>query len=173
MRRRRPPRSERGFVLIAVLLVVVLMVATVVVTLREASDGLRAARLSRSRELVSAAVEHGVNRAMDRIQRMDPADLLQGDWDIFDTATPPPGFVTDADRPLPYPPDGPDAGALEVRVGLRPGQRTRAPVGEDVRDTYGHIVEIQISVRAAGFGDGAEERVAVGVRVPHVSSHAN
>lgn len=170
MRRTVPARRQRGFVLISVLLVLTVMVATVGVTLREAGAGLREVRSVKSRELVLAAMEHGVNDAMDRLQAMDPAALgdPRNNWDIFDAAVPGQAFV----GPVPYPTTGDYAGAMQVRVGLRQGQRSRPPPGEDVRTTYGHIVEIQLSVRINSFGAEAEERAAVGLSVPQVSSHA-
>ena len=167
---RRRSKDERGFVLIAVLLILAVIVATVGITLREAGAGLREVRSVKSRELVLAAMEHGLNDVMDQLQAMDPAALAdpQNNWDIFDAAAPGQALV----GPSSYPTTGDYANAMEVRVGIRLAQRTRPPPGEDVRTTSGHVVEVQLSVRMNSFGAEAEERAAVGLRVPQVASHA-
>jgi hypothetical protein len=169
--KRKRAAEERGFVILTVLLVLVMMVAAVSITLKEAANSLQEASSARARGLVLGAMEHGLNQAMDQLQVTDPAVLADPttNWDIFGQNIVGNEFIP----PLQYPLQGELQNALQIRIGLRPGQRTRAPVGEDVRSTYGHVVEVQLSVRANTFGAGAEERTAVGVLIPHTASHSN
>ena len=178
---RRRASNEGGFVLITVMLVLVVMVATVAVTLKEASSGIAAASNQRSKELVHAALDHGLDVALDQLQQTDPAILGDGsvNYDIFDRAAPGGEFAGNqcaeagADLCLMYPTVGPNQNSMIVRIGLRPGPRTRPPAGEDVNSSYGQIMEIQLSVRTSRFGAEAEERAVVGVQLPHQTSHAN
>jgi len=174
--KRRTKKGERGFVLIAVMLIIIVMVATAAVTLREAGSNIKEAAHGRSRETVRSAMTHGLNVALDQLQLMDPARLADPtqNWDIFGRPAPGVGLPIDGRvQELSYPPRGDQQGTLTIRIGLRPGQRTRAPAGEDVRSSYGQIVEVQLGVSSNRVGGEAEERVAVGVRIPHQTSHSN
>ncbi len=176
MQRRRVHRKDRGgFVMVVVLILLAVMVASVGVALKEASSGLREAGTMRSQESVHAALEHGLVQAMDRLQTVDPIVLANptNNWDIFDRRRPVGNGSNEFVGPFAYPPPPDPNPTMEVRVGLRPGQRTRPPAGEDVVSTYGFIVEVQLAARASALGGAAEERAAIGVRVPHVVSHSN
>jgi hypothetical protein len=170
---KRQRHERRGFVLIAVMLTVVVMVASVGLALKEVAAGFEESGGARSRELVMSAMQHGLNSALDELQVTDPAAIAAGnvDWDIF--ACPSGRVCAGYILEMTYPPSGAYQGDMTVRVGLRQGQRTRAPAGEDVRGTYGHIVEVQLSVQIDTVGNQAEERAVVGVRLPHVESHSN
>lgn len=177
--RRRPRADERGFVLLGVILVVAVIVATVTLSLQQSTSVLREAGGMRSAEMVSAALNHGLDAALGKLQRTDPASLITVDapWDIFSDDGLGVPWVEDPDWTAVgagalFPPTGPYAQEVEVRVGMRLGQLTQPPPGEDARNGYGYIAEIQLSARAAGFGREAEERVAVGVQVPHTRSYA-
>ncbi len=177
-RRRRP--EQRGFVLLGVILVVAVIVATVTLSLEQSTSVLRQASGMRSAEMVSSALNHGLDAALGKLQRTDPASLIEapaGQWDLFDPAAPGAEWVLDEDWAAvngtrQFPATGPYAGEIDVLVGMRMGQLTQAPPGEDARSGYGYVVELQVSARAAGFGREAEERVAVGVQVPHTRSYA-
>jgi len=173
MRRRR--KDQRGFSLLAVLLVLTVVFFVLATTVRYSSSGLEEQTSSRSRELIKATLDHGVALGLDELQRTDPSDFvgLGNRFDIFENWQSAENFVPGG--PITYPPEGsPFAGELEVRVGLRTAQRTRAPAGEDARTAYGVIVELQVSARTnTESTDDAEERVSVGVRVPVSLSHSN
>lgn len=179
MKRRR--EEERGFVLLGVLLVLIVVVVTLTTTMKMTSSGQEEASKARNEEMIRASIDHGLARALSELQTMDPADLIGADtrYDIFQNWQNAQDFVP----PMSYPPNGPFANELDVRVGLAPAQRTRAPAGEDARSAYGVIVDVQISVRmdndgsnggtARGRQDDAEERVSIGVRIPANLSHAH
>ena len=170
-RRIKQSDLERGFVLLGVILITAVLVAAVTLSLRGSTDGLQESSRLRSNELANAALNHGLTRALDALASSDPVTLTDpaNDWDIFNR----PATAVDFVPPDVYPPAGmPFAGELNVRVGLTPGQRTAAPIGEDVRNSYGWVVEVQVSAQTTGFGNQAEERVAVGVQIPHEFSHS-
>ncbi|MFO0726908.1 MAG: hypothetical protein U1E65_24195 [Myxococcota bacterium] len=173
MRTKRPQREQRGFVLLGVILVISMIVASVMLTLRGSADVLRQAAGIRSRELVGQALTHGLNAAIAQLETTDPTVLSDAaataTWDIFDNPTVGSGFLPAA---LTYPPTGPYAGKVNIRVGLRQGQHTEPPPGEDVRNSYGFIVELQLSADMNQTQNPAEERVSVGVQVPIEYSHA-
>lgn len=160
-------RSQRGFALLAIVVLLAVISAAVAVALDEAVGSMQNAGRVRAAEMIKAGLDHGLNQAMDRIATEDPVTLVDpaNDWDIFDNAVPVGSreFI----GPLAYPPSGPWAGQYRVRVGLRPGQIARPPTGEDVRDTFGQVLEVQVSIEAVGDGvPPAEERVTVGVLIP-------
>lgn len=173
---RRRPRS-RGFALFMVVLILAITSAAVAVTLDESIANVRNLGTTRSRELIKSGLEHGLHLGITQVQQLDATTVADpaNDWDIFRLRQ----SVPVSDRrdfigPLLYPPAGPYARQYRVRVGLRPGQRTRAPAGEDVRNAYGQVVELQIGVEANQPGmPPAEERISVGVLLPRSSSHAN
>lgn len=174
MRRRHRQHRQRGFILLGVILVISVIVASVMLTLRTSSETLRQAAGVRSRELVSQALTHGLNAAMVELEGVDPVvfsdPVATGTWDIFDNPMPGNGFVTGG---VPnFPQSGPFNGLVNVRVGLRQGQLTQPPPGEDVRTSYGFIVELQLSADMFQTPNPAEERVAVGVQVPAEFSHS-
>lgn len=167
-RGRRP--QERGFVLIGIILMTAMMVAAVTVSLRGSADTLREASQMKNAEIAQAALSHGINMAMDKIQVTDPATYMDMavNYDIFDVPfLGAPWIPTQT-----YPPAGPYANEMNIRVGYRPGQRTSAPAGEDVRNSYGFVVEVQVSAEATRFGAEAEERIAMGLQVPHQYSYS-
>lgn len=172
--KRRRVRQQRGFALFAVIILLAIVTAAVALSLDEAVDSIQSAGRVRTAEIVRGALDQGLTLAMQRLQQEDPATLAEGDWDIFGVPAPPgtKEFIPVMD----YPPTGPYQGQYRVRVGLRPGQRTRPPEGEDVTASYGQIVEIQVSVDANGVNGGsnwpAEERVAVGVMLPRQAAQA-
>lgn len=174
---RSRPRRRRGFALFTVVLLLAVISAAIAVTLDESVDNVRSAGVARSRELTKSGLEHGVHLGITQIQQMDAAFLSDpaNDWDLFDpTRAMPVSAGQDFIGPLLYPPAGRFANAYRVRVGLRPGQRTRAPAGEDVRFAYGQTVELQVGVEANQPGmPPAEERISVGVLLPRRTSHAN
>lgn len=174
---RRVRSRRRGMALFVVVLLLAVISGAVAVTLDESVENIRSAGQARGRELSRAGIHQGVHLGITQVQQMDPATLVDpaNDWDIFDPAAPVPVAANrDFIGPLNYPPDGPYQGQYRVRVGLRPGQRTRAPAGEDVRHAYGQVVEIQVGVEANQPGmPPAEDRVSVGVLLPRRTSHAN
>ncbi len=65
------------------------------------------------------------------------------------------------------------AGDYAVRIGLKPTQVARAPAGEDVRTTYGQVVEVQVAIDAVVAGvPPVQERVSVGVLIPRKVANA-
>jgi type II secretory pathway pseudopilin PulG len=168
MKTRRKKQEERGFVLVGVILVLAIIVAAVTMTLSSSTDTIREQNALRNGEIAQAALSHGLAVALEQLQQSDPVQLYEVDYDIFD---PDPG-VQDFTPSISYPPNGPHAGEVTIRVGLAPLQRTQAPAGEDVRNTYGYVFEVQLSAEMTGFGSAAEERVSVGVQIPHDNSHS-
>jgi hypothetical protein len=189
--RRMCKRTTRGFSLLAVLLILAVLVGGLMTVLHDAGLGLREHGQARSKEMIAGAMEHGLTEAMDALQVMDTNALVRalaaagatgsGQWDIFADWTNE-SFVCGTPAPpcggsgtLSYPPPGsgsPYTGELAVRVGLRLGQKTSAPSGEDVNSAYGYVVEVQLAVsRAGSFADTAE-RASVGIRIPTVYSHS-
>lgn len=169
--------GRRGLALLQTMLVITFVMMTMLITVRQSSEALREGATARKQMLIQGAIEHGVDYAIDRLQSMDPARLAmfaEGRHDIFDTSN----WVVDfVDPPPPaFPPDGDFAGQIQVRVGLRPGQRTQPPPGEDVATAFGIIVDIQLIITAPDglLGSGiAEERIVVGVRIPHTRGGAS
>lgn len=170
MKRRRS--RNRGFALLTVLFFLAVVSGAVAATLDESSENIRTAGVAKRTEMIRSGLEHGMHlgithvRGLDAAMTVDPAN----DWDIFGTS----GMARDFVGPLLYPPQGRDLGRYRVRVGLRPTQRGRPPAGEDVRTSYGQIVELQVSVEDNPPGPTAttEERVSVGVLIPRRVSHA-
>lgn len=163
--RRRPQR--RGFALFVVVLLLALMSAAIAVTMSESADNIRNAGIARTREEIKGGIERGLAAGLQYVQTLDPAHIEDpaNDWDIFGAASP--VGVNDLITPI-------DAGRYEIRIGLRPGQRARAPAGEDIRHSYGQVVELQVGVAANQVGmPPAEERVSVGLLIPRHSSHSN
>lgn len=169
---RVPNRSKgrRGFLLLGVIVVLALISIGVVLVNEQVVESLQTAGMLKSSEMVRGGMEMGLDRAMESLIADDVVDLAETDYDIFSGPVPI-GLGRDYVGPFPYPSAGASAGTLEVRVGLRPGQRTRAPAGEDVRRAYGQVVELQLSVQSQGTGPPAEERASVGVLLPRVYNH--
>ncbi len=175
--RKSRPRRTRGFALFAVIILLAVVTAAVALSLDEAVSSIHSAGRVRAAELIKGGLDDGLDVALDWLQAQDPYSLSSSanDWDIFK-----PGGagseITDI-SPRDYAATGTDyANNFSVHIGLRPGQRTRAPEGEDVTKAYGQIVEIQLSVDTTGANGGslppAEERVAVGVLIPRAAAHA-
>lgn len=189
MKRRR--QRQRGFSLLAVIIILAVLVGGLLAILHDAGAGMKQYSVARSRELVNGAMEFGLKEAMTALQRVDPSVLIagsrngigNGDWDIFANWGAARSFVCgDAgplcnpatpQRQMIYPPSGPNQGELTIRVGMRLGQRTQPPAGEDVNGAYGYVVEILIAVSKNGDPSVAGERAIYAVRVPHVVSHSN
>lgn len=177
--RHRVRRPQRGFALFAIIVLLALMTAAVALSLDEAVSSLQSAGGLRASEVVKSGLEFGLDTAMLEVQNKDVGTLANppAAWDIFDHAEPAaanPNPLLQFLPPLNYPPTGPYAGQYRVRFGLRPGQRTRAPAGEDVNKAYGQIVELQLGIEAVGVGmPPVEERVSVGVLIPRRESYAN
>jgi len=177
MKTRAHHGEEKGFILLGVIVIIAIITATVTLTLRQSTDGLQQAGGLRSAELTSTALEHGLDRALAQLQNTDVASLLtppmngtRSAWDIFDVENSGPGWLT-AGR-LPYPASGPYQNEIQVRVGLRMGQTTQAPPGENAVNGYGYVVELQLSAEMVGIGQAAEQQVAIGVQVPQANSYA-
>jgi hypothetical protein len=177
-------KKNSGFALFAVIILLALITAAVALSLDEAVASIQAAGRVRVAEMIKGGLDHGLDRAMDWLQAQDSADVAPDPTqpqpnDIFGN---PGAAEIDADNDgtpgitQDYPPTGDYANTFRVRVGMRAGQRTRAPEGEDVTKAYGQIVELQLSVDTTGASGGllppAEERVSVGVLIPRASAHA-
>ncbi len=187
MKSRRPHpkpgsrRGDRGFALFAVIILMAVMTAAVALALDDAVTSVRNSSGIRASEMIKSGLDRGVNVAMLSLQDSDPTGLLDdpAQYDLFAGATPQTGateLIDPLGAPLsfPYPDQGPYANQYTVRVGLRPGQRTRAPTGENVNKAFGQIFEIQVGVAATGNAvPPAEQRVSVGVLIPRRISHAN
>lgn len=175
MRRGGRARRQSGFALFAIIILLALMTAAVALSLDEAVSSLQSAGGVRASEMIKAGLDHGLDTAMLQVQQMDVGTLAnpRPEWDIFDHAEAS-GSPLRFMPPMLYPPTGPYQGQYRVRFGLRPGQRTRAPAGEDVNKAYGQIVELQLGIEAVGPGiPPVEERVSVGILIPRRESHAN
>jgi hypothetical protein len=171
-KKRRRREGERGLALLQTMLVMTFVMMTMLITVRQSSEALREGAVARKQTLIQGAIEHGVDHAIDQLQQLDPATLAtlsDTAHDIFG------GGGGDFVTPPPYPPAGDFAGQIEVHVGMQRGQRTQPPPGEDVAAAFGIIVDLQIQVTAPEglFGSSAaEERVIIGVRVPHTKGGA-
>lgn len=173
-RRRRAGASRRGFALFAIIILLALMTTAVALSLDRAVSNIQSAGGVRASEMIKAGLEHGLDAAMANLRERDIATLADPppEWDIF--AGPEPNGGDEFMPAVTYPPAGPYANQYRVRFGLRAGQRTRAPAGEDINKAYGQIVEVQVGIEAIGMGiPPAEERVSVGVLIPRRDSHAN
>ena len=174
-------RDQRGFALFAVVILVAVMTAAVALALDDAVVAVRNSGSVRAAEMIKSGLDRGVNVAMLQLQDADPSSLvdLPTQYDLFAGAVTQTGATEMPDglgNPLTflYPDAGPYAGQYTVRIGLRPTQRTRAPSGENVNNSFGQIFEIQVGVAATGTGvPPAEQRVSVGVLIPRRISHAN
>jgi hypothetical protein len=175
-------KKNSGFALFAVIVLLALITAAVALSLDEAVASIQAAGRARVAETIKAGLDQGLDRAIEWLQAQDAADVapdplapLGQPNDIFAG-----GAELDVDNGggpgMDYPKTGDFIDAFHVRVGMRAGQRTRAPEGEDVTKAYGQIVEIQLSIDTRGPNGRslppAEERVSVGVLVPRASAHA-
>ena len=180
-RSRHRRRGRRGFALFAVIILMALMTAAVALALDDAVVAVRNAGGVRASEMIKSGLDRGIAVAMFQLQTMDPSALLDlpDQYDIFAGATPSTGASELPDAlgtpmSFPYPDSGPYENQYTVRIGIRPGQRTRAPTGENVNKSFGQIFEIQVGVAATGVGiPPAEQRVSVGVLLPRRISHAN
>ncbi|MBK6686998.1 MAG: hypothetical protein IPG45_21200 [Deltaproteobacteria bacterium] len=169
-RRRSGHRHRRGFALIAVIILVALMTTAVALVNEQVVSSLSGAGTVKASEMLKGALETGLDQAIDQALVRDVVQLAEQDYDIFNGAVPI-AAGRDFVPAFGYPNSGPYQGAFQVRIGLRPGQRTRPPAGEDVRKAYGQIVELQVSVQAVGTTPPAEERAAVGILIPRVHSN--
>lgn len=169
--RRKTKKNQEGFVLLFVLVLLIAMLSLGMVVLRETGERIKEGAAIRNQASVGSALHTGLDEAVNEIRKMDPAQMAQMQWDIF----------ADPDAPELVPtiayPKNPTSGqdVVEVKVGFRTIARTRPPPGEDVRHTHGYLAEVLLSVEntRSGLGrTGAEERVAVGVQVPHRRSHS-
>lgn len=169
--RRRIKKNQEGFVLLFVLTLLVAMLSLAMVVLRETGERVKEGAALRNQASVGSALHAGLDEALSELRVMDPARLAQGEWDIFQDPSAS-HFVPTVGYPK-NPTSGQDV--VEVRVGFRTVARTRPPPGEDVRTTHGYLAEILLGVENSrtGLGQtGAEERVAVGVQIPHRRSHS-
>lgn len=169
----RRRKGQRGFALIVVLILLALLAATVTLALRDASTSLAETARSKSSEIVYADLSRGLSDAMAQVESIDPVALIDPNnrYDLFKNPPDPafPVVLSAANAAGTY--------AVPITVGLRPGQRTQPPPGEDVRTSYGYVIEIQLqadvdTAAAPGLAP-AQERVSVGVRLPGVLSHSN
>lgn len=180
-RKHRARSGQRGFALFAIIILMAIMTAAVALALDDAVVAVRNAGGVRASEMIKSGLDHGVNLAIVELQNADPSAFLDfpDQYDLFagpTSATNATEMVDQMGNPMSfqYPADGPHRDQYLVRIGLRPGQRTRAPSGQDVNKAYGQIFEIQVGVAATGGGvPPAEERVSVGVLLPRRISHAN
>jgi type II secretory pathway pseudopilin PulG len=167
--------GERGFILLGVIVVIAALVGALTVTLRGSNEAMRNASSLRSRELVTQALQQGLDVGLVQLERTDPAwfqDVtVNNAWDLFDGPddTLNDDFVANGST---FPNSGPYANEVRLRVGARPTQRTQAPPGEDARNAYGQVIELQIAADMPASPQSAEERVAVGVQVPIQSSYS-
>lgn len=188
MRSRRAHRpSEGGFALLIVVILLALMTAATALSLDNAVASLRTIAGTRASEMIKSAADFGVSEAIAQLQVddveviTDPA-LYPGigganSFDIFNAAGAalnPTPYIP----PLTYPPASvvpthPMVGDYGVRVGLRTAQRARPPAGEDVRTSYGQVVEVQVEVQSNIAGvPPVQERVSVGVVIPRRQANA-
>ena len=170
--RRRRNKDQEGFVLLFVLVLLIAMLSLGMVVLRETGERVKEGAAMRNQASVGSALHAGLDSAVHEIRNLDPAQLANTHWDIFQPGSDAPNFVP----PVSYP-ENPTSGqdVVEVRVGFRTVARTRPPPGEDVRHTHGYLAEVLLSVENTRSGllqTGAEERVAVGVQIPHRRSHS-
>lgn len=169
--KRRAGRQERGFVLLFVMVVLIAMLSLGMVVLRETGERMKQGASARAQASVSSALMHGLDQAINEIRTRDPSAIAAGDWDIFEDPMNP-DFV----GPLVFPTvPVPGQEQVDVRVGLRIVARTRPPPGEDVKSSYGYVAEVLLGVQTAPGGiltNSSEERVAVGLQVPHAHSHS-
>jgi type II secretory pathway pseudopilin PulG len=173
---RAPRKGQDGFALLAVIVLIAIVSAAVAITLDEAVGSIQNAGRVRAAEMIKSALDHGVSMAMSEIEQTDPERLIEmGDptnqtgWAIFDQDTAQ-TFINEQR----WPTEGPFANYYNVRVGLRSGQVTRAPSGEDARSGFGQIVEVQVSVQTADSSlPPTEERVSVGVLIPRKGNYSN
>lgn len=194
MKRRTTSKDQRGFALLVVVILLALMTAATALALDNAIASLRSHAGVRASEMVKSATDFGVSTAVAQIQNDDIEVILNPgahplappgttSFDIFDktglAGTPAP-YVPSLAYPPPRsrvrgvaPPAHPFEGLYDVRVGLVRSQRARAPSGEDVRSTYGQVLELQVAVQATGpVLPPVEERVSVGVMVPRKMANA-
>jgi hypothetical protein len=170
LRNHRPREGQKGFVLLMVMVLLIAMLSLGMVVLRETGERIKQGASARAQASVSSALMHGLDQAINELRSRDPVTLSEQNWDIFSNPANP-NFV----GPLLYP-DVPIPGQdqVDVRVGLRIVGRTRPPPGEDVKSNLGYVAEVLLSVRTQPgiIGSGSEERVAVGLQVPHTASHS-
>lgn len=174
MRRRR---QQKGFALFAVVVMLLLMTAAVAVALDDAVSSLQESNGARAAEMVRSALGAGLEQAILRLQTVDAVELRDVNpvWDMDDPAFNPadvnpflPTFT------YPQPPGSED---YVVNIGAVPVQATRAPAGEDATESFGSVVEVQISVEVNQAVNPnmppSGQRVTVGVLVPRQRSGSN
>ena len=178
-RRMSRKARSRGFALFAVVVLMAVMTAAVALALDDAVVAVRNSGGVRASEMIQAGLDRGVNLAITTLQEADPVELLDlpDRYDLFagpsDATSASELDIVGPRMAFGYPDNGPYAGQYLVRVGLRVGQRTRAPVGTSATNSFGQIFEIQVGVSAIGPGvPPAEQRVSVGVLVPRRVSHS-
>ena len=168
MRTRCTQPQARGFALFVVVILLALMTAAAAVTLDDAVESIQNSSGIRASELVRAGLDAGLDQAMLQVVQTDAVEFIDvnADWDIF--AGPlPDGTGTPFVPSFTYPTTGVFQDDYRVRIGVRPGQVAKAPAGEDVRHSYGHVLEIQLGVESIHpTAPPVEERVTVGVVVP-------
>lgn len=168
MRTRRNRSRPRGFALFVVVILLGLMTAAAAVTLDDAVESIQNSSGIRASELVRAGLDSGLDQAMLEIVQRDATEFVDvnPDWDIF-AGPVPDGTGIPFVPSFTYPTAGDYQNDYRVRIGVRPGQVTKAPAGEDVRNSYGHVLEIQLGVESIHpTAPPVEERVTVGVVVP-------
>jgi hypothetical protein len=172
-------KKNSGFALFAVIVLLALITAAVALSLDEAVASIQAAGRARMAETIKAGLDNGLDQAIEWVQEQDTASLATDPLvvqpnDIFAGQPEIPDFAGGIAYPQTVGDDF--ERAFLVRVGMRAGQRTRPPEGEDVTKAYGQIVEIQLSIDTSGPNGGhlppAEERVSVGLLIPRASAHA-
>ncbi|MEQ9498720.1 MAG: hypothetical protein RIT81_17715 [Deltaproteobacteria bacterium] len=169
--KRRPRDTQRGYALLAVF---VLLAVASIAAVTAANDSLEAAgslRGARTHTASGGALDHGVALGLAALAREDLAEVVSdGQFELFGRPIPAGSELATAR----YPDSGPEAGMYQVRVGMRRGQRARAAPGEDLTQSYGQVVILQVGVEA----DVApmlpvERQVEVGVVIPRTVSHTH
>lgn len=166
------PSQERGFALFAVVVMLLLMSAAVAIALDGALSSLQASSGARVAETVRGGLGAGLDQAIIQISQTDAVEFRspQAAWDMDDPAFA--GFVGQ----FTYPPNATWTVPQQysVRIGATPVQTTRSPPGEDVTNSYGAVIEVQIEVEVDSGANPAAtpngQRVNVGVVVPRQRS---
>lgn len=172
---RRPHPSSAGMALLSVIILLALMSLAIAITSERTATSIRESGAVRSTEMLKGGIELGLAQAMDRIQEVDAASLMDTDHDLFYSGGVPVDFVPG----FTYPTAGPTTDDYAVRVGLRLGQRGLASSGEDATKTHTQIVEVEVQI-ATNPADPegsrlvpSEERALIGVGVPRANAHSN
>lgn len=182
-KRRRRRGSQSGFALLVVVILLALMTAATALALDNAVASMRTHAGDQASEIIQSALDYGVAQAVAQVKQDDVELLINpaahpnltlgaADFDIFSvdrSVTHSPYIAVPAYPPAP----SPYAGLYNVRVGIRSAQRGRAPAGEDVRGSYGQVLELQVEVQANGAGvPPAEDRLSLGIMVPRRVANA-